>query len=106
MKTKAVVFLLIVSLLFAACSPSSKIVGRWEDADGAIYEFFKDGTMVIKTGIFSVSGTYDFVDRDNLKLNMDGLWGIGGATVYSVKISGSQLTLSTAGQSFYLQKVK
>ncbi|NSW52546.1 MAG: hypothetical protein HPY85_08600 [Anaerolineae bacterium] len=106
MKQKLFLLLIILSLLLSACSASSKIVGSWVDADGVVYEFFKDGTVTIDSWGITISGTYEFIDKDTLKMNLDGLWGIGGATVFDVEFSGKQLLLTSTGQTVTLEKAE
>jgi len=106
MKTKFVIVVLLIGILFTACSASSQIVGKWASEDGIEYEFFKDGTMTINTFGIVASGSYEFIDKDTIKMRLDGLWGIGGATICDVKVSGKELSLTIAGQMFTLEKVK
>lgn len=103
-KAKLISIVLLVSIFLTGCSAESKIIGTWVDADGVNYEFFKDGTVTIESYGIVVSGNYEFIDGDTMKLNLDGLWGLGGASVFDVKISGKELALTTSGQTIYLEK--
>lgn len=106
MNKKILLVSLLIIVLLTACSASNRILGKWEDADGSIYEFFKDGTMAINSFGISISGTYEFIESDTMKLNMDGLWGIGGATIAKVKFSGREMIWTIDGQSISFDKVK
>jgi hypothetical protein len=61
---------LIVSV--GGCSrPSSKIVGKWQAIaadDRSAYEFFKDGSAMLRDGPARLSGTWKFLDDGRLKV--------------------------------------
>lgn len=105
MKKSVVLSLVIICIvLLASCSVSKSIVGSWTDDAGSSFNFYKDGTLTIDSGLLSTSGTYTFIDNDTMKVQLDGLLGIGGATVYDVEISKGELRLNTAGQILILTK--
>ncbi len=105
MKKSVVLSLVIICLvLLASCSDSKSIVGSWTDDAGSSFNFYEDGTLTINSGLLSTSGTYTFIDSDTMKVQLDGLLGIGGATVYDVEISKGELKLSTADQTLILTK--
>lgn len=105
-KKNVILLGLIVCLLLAGCSPSGKIVGKWQAEDGSTYEFFKDGAVTITTYGLSFSGDYEFLDKDRVMITMDGLLGFAGGQVYTVDYSGGQLLLSSSGVTIPLDKVK
>ena len=106
MKIKIVLILVLFCMLFGACAPEGKAVGRWVDVDGVYYEFYKDGTVVIESGWLTVSGSYEFIDKDTMKLTLDGILGVAGPSMFDVSFSGSQMSLSAGGQSIVLEKAK
>lgn len=106
MKVKFVLLLLVLSLILAGCSGAGKIVGKWQEANDTVYEFFKDGTLVVSSYGIQMTGVYEFVDNDTIKITMDGLLGIGGASVLDISFSGSQLRLNADGVITTLEKVK
>jgi hypothetical protein len=99
---------LIFMLLTTACSAKSSIVGKWEDTVGAgvTFEFFKDGTMTATTSGMALTGDYEFIDKDTIRVDMTGLLGLAGSTVFDVSLSGDSLTLSTSGFIISLQRVE
>lgn len=97
MKHKWIFGLLIVGLLVASCGGSNRIVGEWEDSDGVVYHFYKDGTLTFNSFGLEVSGTYAFVDKDSIKIELDGLLGLAGNTVFDVSFSGNQMTWEGSG---------
>ena len=104
MKFKTLLVLLMVGILLTACSTASKVVGDWVATDGTAFSFYKDGTVSIDSLGFTITGTYEFVDKDTMRLELDGLWGIAGASIYDVSVKGSELTLSDGIQAIILQK--
>ena len=105
MKKKVVVlFIFICLLILTSCSTSKNIVGNWLDDTGSSFTFYKDGTLTIGSGLLSTSGTYTFIDKNTVKIHLDGLLGIGGATVYEVEIHKGELLLSNGGQVITLRK--
>jgi len=105
MKTKLFIILIVAVLLISGCSASNKIIGRWEDTDGIQYEFYRDGTITIDSYGITVSGDYEFIDKETIKINLAGLWGLAGASVMEVDISGNQMTLNEGGIAIILEKV-
>ena len=105
MKKSIVLSLIIICMVFlVSCSASKSIVGSWTDDSGSSFNFYEDGTLTINSGLLSTSGTYTFGDNDTMEVQLDGLLGIGGATVYDVEISKGELRLNTAGQILILTK--
>ena len=105
MKVKWMVIILLASFVLTACSSSSKIVGTWEDQYGDQYEFYKDGTLVITSYGIPMSGSYEFIGSETIKLSFDGLLGLGGSSILDVKISGGELRLSSNGETLILKKM-
>ncbi len=101
---KILVFILFLSVALVGCSSSVNIEGSWVDYDNSVYTFYKDGTIIIESFGIKLSGEYEFIEKDTIKLELDGLWGIGGATIFEVEKSGNQLTLTSSGQSILLEK--
>jgi hypothetical protein len=91
-------------VFLVSCSASKSIVGSWTDDSGSSFNFYEDGTLTINSGLLSTSGTYTFVDNDTMEVQLDGLLGIAGATVYDVEISKGELRLETDGQILILTK--
>jgi len=105
MKKNIVLSLIIICMVFlVSCSASKSIVGSWTDDSGSSFNFYEDGTLTINSGLLSTSGTYTFVDNDTMEVQLDGLLGIAGATVYDVEISKGELRLETDGQILILTK--
>ena len=105
MKKSIVLSLIIICMVFlVSCSASKSIVGSWTDDSGSSFNFYEDGTLTINSGLLSTSGTYTFVDNDTMEVQLDGLLGIAGATVYDVEISKGELRLETDGQILILTK--
>ncbi len=105
MKTKTLLALLIVVLTLTACGGGKNaIVGTWEDADGFQVTFAEDGTMTVGDGEFEVSGTYEFIDKDTIEVNLDttGL----GIALWDVEISGDTMTLTEDGSTTELTRVE
>ena len=102
MKNKLYCALFFMVILLTACAGTSKIVGSWVDSDGGKYEFYKDGSMTISTLGITMSGSYELIDRETLKMSLEGLLGLGGSTIFNYKVSGDQLTLATGDLTIVL----
>jgi len=101
---KILIFVLFLSVVLVGCFSSNNIVGSWVGYDDSVYTFYEDGTIVIESFGIKFSGEYEFIEKDTIKFKLDGLWGIGGATIFEVKRSGSELTLTSSGESIVLEK--
>src|SRR5262245_17327950 len=81
--------------LLVPCSSKleNAIVGKWSEVDGTeMLEFFKDGTLTAVDKGRNMGGTYKFVDKDRMKLEMGGLGALMGPFVATISISGNELT--------------
>jgi len=105
MKKRSVLYLVLICLLFlSACSSSNSIVGSWEDDSGSLYNFNKDGTLTFETGYISTSGTYSFVDKDTIKIQLEGLLGISVFNTYDVEFQKGEVRLTGSGETIVLRK--
>lgn len=86
-----VIVALLVSGVFAGAKTA--IVGKWESEDGTAMQFFKDGTLTSSSGLLPVSGHYSFLDNSHLRIEYDGLFGIGGPKIVGVQIHRRKMTL-------------
>lgn len=92
--TLVVVMLSILSL--ASCVPGlhKAIIGKWQEVDGTeTIEFIRGGTVTLLDGKMSVSGTYEFVDKNRVKIEMGGLFSLMGAQVCTVSVTGDHMLL-------------
>lgn len=112
-KTSRLQIVLLVSVILAilfgvsGCKKQNAIIGKWKAEDGSFLEFFKDGTVEIQGGLIRAVGKYSFPDKGTLRLDLEGLWGIVGPTLYDYKISGKTLTLiDQFGSTVQLTKAK
>jgi len=76
--------------------PEATIVGKWLFSDTAqSLEFLKSGTVNVIAGGSSAAGTYKFVDKNRLRLDLGGLGGFGKSQLYGVSsVSNNELTLT------------
>lgn len=93
------IFASILSLLISCSSkPEDVVLGKWGTVDGsAKIELFKDGNITIaEKGVSTekyllVSGKYSFLDKDKIKIDLDGYQQIGGPTIITVSFSGEEM---------------
>src|SRR3990172_4961122 len=85
---KMIICSVSLALFFVFCSVSeaaslkNQILGKWFDKDGTTIEFFKEGTVIIGSGV----GDYKFIDDYRLRMDVKGgLFG-SGAMVFEVSI--------------------
>jgi len=112
MKKVTIGLLLVVSVLLAACSNASsssgnvdtanedKIVGKWVDSDGEIFEFDEDGTCRMIIYGNSMDGHYEFYDAGTMYLD------IPGSIQYAVEVSfqGDEMTISLQGDLMVFER--
>jgi hypothetical protein len=100
---KLVGFMVIAFMLplLVSCSPKPEgaIVGKWGIIDGSQkIEFFKDGTLMAakKSGGMVIGGQYTFVEKNRIKLKLDGLdpRDEEALMVVTVSISGQEMMLT------------
>lgn len=81
-------------LLFASCSSSANsIAGKWEEVGGthARMEFLKDGNVIAVAGRKQLTGRYEFLDKNRLRIDYGGRIG---AMVFQVSIAEDELVLT------------
>ncbi|MFH2012737.1 MAG: hypothetical protein ABIJ37_08580 [Pseudomonadota bacterium] len=87
-----------IFVLFASCTtkPEDAIIGKWrEKGHTEIIEFLKDGTVNVDyKGTTMYGGSYKFVEKDQIKLELGGLYALVGPIVAKVSISEEELTLT------------
>ena len=96
MKTRirACAFLLLcVLIMCTACKLGFTLVGKWEAEDGSSVTFSRDGTVIFEGGFLTIVGNYRVLDGHRLRVDLQGIWGLGGPAVYEYQISGDTLTL-------------
>jgi hypothetical protein len=93
-----------VCLAFLLCAavgcwgrPEQAIVGKWQaSSTGETMEFFPDGTCTMGSTMGSMSlnvaGTYKFIARDKIKLELGGLAALAGPLVVTASVTGDELT--------------
>lgn len=104
---------MIFTILLTACSGniSKKIIGDWQinpDGSGESLSFYKDGTftMAASNGI-SMVGTYELLDKDTIRLDMEGLASNVGPIIATISISQNKLALNLQdGGSYTYERVK
>lgn len=102
--------LIAVLAMSAACGgsrPQSAIVGKWQQVGGGeTIEFYKDGTVTATSMGLPVTGNYKFVDGSHIRIELGGIWAIGGPQIFEVSIVGNRLTLKTSYLTTEYTRVK
>ncbi len=106
--TLACVCAILVST--SGCSrPSAKILGKWQSLTAEnrnAYEFFNDGSAMVRDGSTALSGTWKFIDDGRLKVETT----VGGSVVtetYDVTFdSDTVIFKDSLGQVWRFNKVK
>lgn len=72
-----VLSLVLVSSLIAGCATTPSIVWRWQDTEQSdqYIEFLNDGRVILDTGNFVFTGTYELVGENYVKMDFEGLSG-------------------------------
>ena len=102
---------LLLTNIFTGCSYFSPIVGKWQDAKSLdILEFTRDGKVILETNAFIITGEYEIIGDDVIKLSYEGLGGdilsALGADNYRYSISGDTLTLERGGTKNTYYKIE
>ncbi len=88
------------------------IVGKWQHTElkNQYMEFFKDGRLVFDDGQYMISGTYELISNEYIKVSLEGIAGafaaMGGAETWKYRISGDTMTITAAGKSSILRRVR
>ncbi len=105
---KGLILLLGAVLLISACTPRSRLIGRWKSTNDLsqqglgdlIFEFTKDGLLRISVSGVAVDLQYEFADDDTLRFIASEEAGgslLAGQEV-DWKVVGDTLTLISADQ--------
>jgi len=91
----------LTSLVWGEIDIKNAIIGKWERYDPKYkgketMEFFKDNTISLfhESFGFPVAGDYKFIDNNNVKINLGGLWSLVGPIICKISLSGNNLTLA------------
>jgi hypothetical protein len=99
----------IAGVLAVACSVKHTIIGKWQDVSGAKIEFSESGALKVSSSTAAlgfVEGTYAFLDDGRVRLDTNWMTSFG-TKVMSVRISGSELTLTDEdGRTAKYERVK
>jgi len=99
--------IVLLMVLAVSCGPGSRIVGRWQQVGGdQILEFFDGGTVTATSFGITITGDYEFLDKDTIRLDMRGLFGLGNSQVLDIRISGDTLILSASGVSVQYNRLR
>ena len=84
-------------IVLTSSKPENPIVGKWREIGGTeTIEFFKDGTVIVFSKGMTMGGSYKFVAKDRIKLELGGLGILAGPIVAKVSINGDELTFITS----------
>lgn len=92
-------WLAVLSFLacLSSCSskPENAIAGKWQDINGTdTMEFFKNGTVRAIDKQSSLAGNFKFIDKDRIKIELEGVGASAGSLTAKVAISNGVLTLT------------
>lgn len=91
------------------CTYFSPIVGKWQDNKSQdTIEFTRDGNVVMESGGYFISGKYELIGDNIVKLDFEGIGGdllsaFGGDT-WQYTISGDTMTVEGAGGTSILYR--
>jgi hypothetical protein len=88
----------------AGCTYFSPLVGKWQDSQSSnTIEFTRDGNVVLNSNGELISGTYQLISSDVVKLNFEGLSGemasAFGVDTWQYTISGNTMTVVAGGST-------
>lgn len=87
----AILILFLLTIPLASCeNPRRMVIGRWvqhiEGSDeGAVIEFFRDGTITIDNSGTVAASQYRFTDDDIIRADMTGVWALAGPLLFKIE---------------------
>ncbi len=115
MKNKFI-FIISITLLITilcvvafGCTSFSPIVGKWQYVGNTdTIEFTSGGDVIIKSGTNLLTGKYELIGSDVVKLRLEGFAGgwmsLFGGDTWQYEISGDTMTVSVGGKSSVLKR--
>jgi hypothetical protein len=109
-----VVALLTLSLAVlgvSACA-SKSLAGKWQNANKTeqTLEFLKDGGVIFNNGGVIITGKYELVGDDVVKVDFEGLAGgvlnLFTANTWQYQVSGNLMTITILGETATYKRVK
>jgi hypothetical protein len=93
-----------------SCTYFSPLVGKWKDSQSQnTIEFTRDGNVILNSNGYLISGTYQLVSNDVVKLNYVGLSGgmarMFGVDTWQYSISGNNMTVEAGGSSDVFNRI-
>ena len=89
--------LALLLVVLAGCGKSTEeaILGEWVESGGTeTVRFDEDGTITIAESNEDMDGTYAFVDKDTIRVELGGLGALAGPIVIGVAVDGDSLVLT------------
>lgn len=103
--------LLIISLFVISfgCTAFSPIVAKWQDTSTRdTIEFTSGGDIIVISDGYIITGKYELVGSDIVKVKLEGLAGgwisLFGGDSWQYRISGDTMKITAAGKSFTLKR--
>jgi len=105
-----ILFLILLGGMIIGCTAFSPIVGKWQDIKTkATIEFTSGGDVIIKSGTTLLTGKYELVGSDVVKLRLEGFAGgwmsLFGGDTWQYTISGDTMTVTVGGKSSALKRI-
>jgi hypothetical protein len=86
------------------------LVGKWRDTKtNSTIEFFKDGRLVSDDGQYMISGTYELIGNEYVKVALEGFagaWVVMSADTWKYQVSGDTLYMVGGGETSTLRRVR
>ena len=87
--------LCMLGAIVGCSKPEDQLIGKWRDIkDGSTAEFIKDGTVIVHQSGMTVTGRYSVLEKNRLKLEFEGLFGLGGPQISDFKFENNKLLTS------------
>jgi hypothetical protein len=104
--------LLFIMVFGSNACGSTSIVGYWQNTEKTTeyLEFLEDGKVIYDNGGAVITGSYEIVSNNYVKVNFGGLSGaliaLFNADTWQYEVSRNELTLQTGGKSSTYKKVR
>jgi len=106
----AILFLSLFGGLIVGCTVFSPIVGKWQDVSTHdTIEFTRGGDVILKSSGLLITGKYELVGSDVVKLRFEGFAGgwmsLFGGDTWQYTISGDTMKITVAGKTSTLKRI-
>ena len=109
-KSISIILILLLIIGIAIGCSSSSIVGKWQDTESSdTLEFTDDGDVIVISGGNIMTGKYELIGSDVVKVRLEGLSGafinLFAGDKWQYEISGNTMTVKIANRTSVMKRL-